>query len=97
MTPPYTRSMRFRVWHVLALMAFLAMWMPLSQGLLALEAKDHPAKPQSALDVVGFYAGTATMLGALIVLIVAAGFAMRRWRRALGSNGEVQAAPGDRG
>jgi hypothetical protein len=61
-------AMRFRIWHLLAAMAFVALWLPLSRGLLALEAQDHPSKPQGAVDVVAFYAGSATLVGAVMVI-----------------------------
>ena len=60
--------MRFRISHVLALMAVVALWAPLSKWLLALEAKDHPAIPQRPVDVIAFYVGTAAMLGAAMIL-----------------------------
>jgi hypothetical protein len=56
------RAMRFRIWHLLAAMGFVALWIPLSRGLLALEAQDHPRKPQGTNDVVGL-SGSAAMVG----------------------------------
>jgi hypothetical protein len=61
-------AMRFRIWHLLAAMVFVALWAPLSQGLLVLEAKDHPSKPQGIGDVIAFYAGTAAIVGAAMVI-----------------------------
>jgi hypothetical protein len=50
-------------------MAFVALWVPLSQGLLTLEAQDHPTKPQGVLEIVAFYAGSAVMFGGVIAII----------------------------
>lgn len=61
--------MRFRIWHLLALMATVALWARLAQGLLALEAQDHPAIPQTTADVVGFYLGSVPI--ALLPWVVA--------------------------
>jgi hypothetical protein len=61
-------AMRFRIWHLLAAMVFVALWAPLSKGLLVLEAKDHPGKPQETVDVIAFYAGTAAIVGAAMVI-----------------------------
>ena len=61
-------TMRFRIWHLLALMALVALWVPLSQWLLALEAKDHPRKPQEAIDVICFYLGTAPIVCIPVVI-----------------------------
>jgi len=61
-------AMRFRISHLLASMVFVALWAPLSQWLLVLEAKDHPWKPQETVDVIAFYAGSAAMVGAVMVI-----------------------------
>lgn len=53
--PAITAAMRFRTWH---LMATVALWVPLAQWLLALEAQDYPSKPQTIFNVVGFYGGS---------------------------------------
>ncbi len=53
--------MRFRIWHLLLAMAFVAVWAPLSQWLLRLEAADHPSKPQTAIDVAAFWLGSTTI------------------------------------
>ena len=52
-------AMRFRIWHLLASMVTVALWVPLAKWLLALEAQDHPSIPQTSHDVIGFYAGSA--------------------------------------
>lgn len=54
-------TMRFRIWHLLASMATVALWAPLAQGLLALEAQDHSSKPQTTADFIGFYLGAAAL------------------------------------
>jgi hypothetical protein len=61
--------MRFRIWHLLTAMVFVALWIPLSQGLLALEAKDHPWKPQETIDFIAFYLGSAAF--ACVPIIIA--------------------------
>jgi hypothetical protein len=61
-------GMRFRIWHLLAAMVFVALWAPLSQGLLVLEAKDHPGKPQETVETIAFYAGTAAIVGGAMVI-----------------------------
>ncbi|MBA3485109.1 MAG: hypothetical protein H0T51_25210 [Pirellulales bacterium] len=60
--------MRFRITHLLVAMVFVALWAPLSKGLLVLEAKDHPLKPQEAVDVIAFHAGTAAIVGAAMAV-----------------------------
>ena len=55
--------MRYRIWHMLVAMTFVALWLPLSRSLLALEALDHPNKPQTTADFVGFYLGSITLVG----------------------------------
>jgi hypothetical protein len=54
--------MRFRIWHLLAAMVLVALWAPLSKWLSALEAKDHPQKPQETLDVIAFYIGSTAII-----------------------------------
>ena len=54
--------LRYRIWHLLIAMTFVALWLPLSKWLLALEAMDHPNKPQSTADFIGFYLGSITLL-----------------------------------
>jgi hypothetical protein len=70
--------MKFRVIHLLAAMAFVAIWLPLSRWLLALEARDHPQKPQEWYDVVAFYLGSTVLA---IIPIVAAWIAVAWWGR----------------
>jgi hypothetical protein len=53
--------MRFHIWHLLAAMVFCGSWLQLSRWLLALEAQDHPLKPQTAADFIGFYVGSAPL------------------------------------
>ena len=60
--------MRFRIWHLLAAMAFVALWAPLAQWLLELEAQDHPWKPQTTIDVIAFWLGSATFVGIPILV-----------------------------
>ncbi len=62
-------AMRFGIWHLLALMVFVALWTPLSIWLLDLEAQDHPRTPQGAIDVFAFYLGSAPI--ACIPLVIA--------------------------
>lgn len=62
--------MRFRIWHLLVAMAFVACWVPTSKWLLALEAMDHPDKPQTTFDVACFYLGSITIVGIPFVAIV---------------------------
>ena len=50
--------MRFRIWHLMVLMVFVGPWVQLSKWLLALEAQDHPLKPQTTADFIGFYLGS---------------------------------------
>jgi hypothetical protein len=71
-------AMRFRIWHLLVAMVFVALWIPLSQGLLALEAQDHPWKPQEAVDVIAFYLGSA---GFACVPIIIAWIVVREGRK----------------
>ena len=52
-------GMRFRIWHLLAAQVFVALWVPLSRWLLALEAKDHPLKPQTAEEFIAFWLASA--------------------------------------
>lgn len=54
--------MRFRVAHLLLATLFVAIWLPTARALLAWEAIDHPAKPQTVLDYLGFYLGTITLV-----------------------------------
>lgn len=61
--------MRYRVWHLLVAMIFVAIWLPLTRWLLALEAMDHPNKPQTAADFVGFYLGSTLLAGLPFVWI----------------------------
>jgi hypothetical protein len=46
--------MQFRIGHILVAMVFVGLWLQLAQWLLAL-AQDHPLKPQSTADFIGFY------------------------------------------
>ncbi len=62
--------MRFRIWHLLMLMVFVACWVPISKWLLAQEALDHPRIPQTTFDVVGFYLGSITIVGIPFVGLV---------------------------
>lgn len=62
--------MRFRIWHLLVLMAFVACWVPLSNLLLALEAADHPRVPQSAFEVVCFCLGAIAIVGVPFAVVV---------------------------
>jgi hypothetical protein len=62
--------MRFRIWHLLALMVFVALSVRLAEGLLFLEAQDHPWKPQETIDVIAFHVATATILGFTAWLVV---------------------------
>jgi hypothetical protein len=55
--------MRYRIWHLLVAMTLVALWLSLSRWLLALEAMDHPNKPQTNSDFVGFYLGSTTLVG----------------------------------
>jgi hypothetical protein len=61
---------RFRIWHLLVVMAFVACWVPISKWLLALEARDHPRIPQTTFDVVCFYLGSITIVGIPFVAVV---------------------------
>ncbi|QDU90496.1 hypothetical protein Pla175_39010 [Pirellulimonas nuda] len=70
--------MRFRIWHLLTVMVFVALWVPISNWLLALEAMDHPTTPQTTLDYVGFYVGSIAIVGFPLVAVV--GFFSRRLR-----------------
>ena len=74
-------AMRFRIWHLLAAMVFVALWVPLSKWLLVLEAKDHPSIPQTTFDVIGFYLGSAAMAGVPVVLIAWIVVAVSRKRK----------------
>lgn len=55
--------LRYRIWHLLVAMGFVTLWLPLSKWLLALEAMDHPNKPQTIADFIGFYLGSITLVG----------------------------------
>ena len=55
--------MRYRIWHLLVAMVFVALWLPLSRWLLALEAIDRPSKPQTGTEFVGFYLGSTVLVG----------------------------------
>jgi hypothetical protein len=79
-------AMRFRIWHLLALIALVALWVPLSQWLLALEAQDHPRKPQEAIDVICFYLGTAPIV---CLLAVIAGIVVRKRGTLFSSDGST--------
>ena len=72
--------MRFRIWHLLAAMAFVALWAPLAQWLLALEAQDHPGKPQTTIDVVAFWLGSTTIAGIPIVVAWIVVHARRKYK-----------------
>ena len=63
--------LKFRIWHLLVTMVFVALWLPLSRWLLALEAKDHPTKPQTTADFIGFYLGSLALIVIPMVLILA--------------------------
>jgi hypothetical protein len=77
--------MRFRVWHLLAAMAFVALWAPLSQSLLALEALDHPQRPQTALEKGAFWIGSAPIAGAPLAIAWIVTATRRERRRREGS------------
>ena len=62
--------MRFRIWHLMVVMVFVACWVPISMWLLALEAMDHRQIPQTTMDVVCFYVGSITFVGIPFVAIV---------------------------
>ena len=55
--------MKYRIWHLLVAMALVALSLPLSKWLLELEAMDHPNKPQTTADFVGFYLGSLSIVG----------------------------------
>ena len=63
--------LKFRIWHLLVTMVFVALWLPLSRWLLALEAKDHPTKPQTTADFIGFYLGSLALIVIPCVLLIA--------------------------
>jgi hypothetical protein len=58
--------MRFRIWHLLAAMAAVAVWASLAPWLQRLEASDHPQRPQTMLDLFGMYFGTAAIVGIVV-------------------------------
>ena len=55
--------MKFSIWHLMVVMTMVALWLPLSSWLLAWEALDHPNKPHSTADFIGFYLGSLTAVG----------------------------------
>lgn len=82
---------KYRIWHLLAAMTFVALWVPLSKWLLALEALDHPQKPQTVYDFVGFYLGSLSLVGLLVWVAV---FMKKRTARFATSS---QSSPGGSG
>lgn len=52
---------------------FVALWLPLVGWLLAIEAMDHPGRPQTIMDYIGFYLGSTVFVAipsAVAILIL---------------------------
>jgi hypothetical protein len=58
----------------LVVMVLVGLGVQLAKWLLALEAQDHPLKPQTAADFIGFYGASLTIafLPVYVAWIVAA-------------------------
>lgn len=84
--------MRYRIGHFLIVMAFVAVWLPLSKWLIELEAKDHPSIPQTAADYVGFYLGSTVPAGIPFALL---GLWIEKRRRAVHAAGRKESHPGE--
>jgi hypothetical protein len=63
-------KVRYRIWHLFVTTSVVAVSLPLAKWLLALEASDHPNKPQTTADFVGFYLGSITLVALPLVGIV---------------------------
>ena len=69
-------KIKLHMWHLLLAMTVVAVCFPLCRWLLEIEANDHPNKPHTIADFIGFY--TASLM---FIVVTLTWFARRRNNR----------------